>query len=219
MLKLYQFDRSPFAWKVRIVLAEKNVPYEGIVPQNKNDDLEFARLNPFRLTPVLVLEDGKAIYESTVIAEYLEETHPKPAMLPRDPYGKARVRMLEDAVDQYLYPVVRALTSSQFDYRPPLLIRKKAAEVDHKALEEARMKAHEHLARIDRELAGRTWFGGDLFSLADAAHVPALTGSLKLHGLLPDPKYPNIAAWSGRIAERASCRAAAPKEPARIVEA
>ena len=71
MLKLYNFERSPFGWKVRIVLAEKKVQYEAIAPENKNEDPAFARLNPFRLTPVLQLEDGRTLYESTVINEYL----------------------------------------------------------------------------------------------------------------------------------------------------
>src|SRR2546425_8218035 len=80
MLKLYAFDRSPFGWKVRVALAEKKIQYEMIVPENKNEDPAFARLNPFRKTPVLALEDGRTIYESTVINEYLEETQPQPAM-------------------------------------------------------------------------------------------------------------------------------------------
>src|SRR5216117_351128 len=136
MLKLYAFDRSPFGWKVRVALAEKKVPYEMIVPENKNEDPAFARLNPFRKTPVLALEDGRTIYESTVINEYLEEVHPKPAMLPKDPSERARVRMLEDTADQYLYAAIRGLTSSQFEYAPPFLNRKKPGEIDHKLLEE-----------------------------------------------------------------------------------
>src|SRR2546427_723065 len=155
MLKLYAFDRSPFGWKVRVALAEKKVPYEMIVPENKNEDPAFARLNPFRKTPVLALEDGRTIYESTVINEYLEETQPQPPMLPKEPYERARVRMLEDTFDQYFYPAIRDLTNSQFDYEPPVLHRKKADKVDHKLLEESRIKVHEHLQRLEGELKGR----------------------------------------------------------------
>ena len=138
MLKLYNFERSPFGWKVRIVLAEKQVQYEAIAPENKNEDPAFARLNPFRLTPVLQLEDGRTLYESTVINEYLEEVYPNPPMLPRDPYERARVRMIEDTTDQHFYQVLRGLTVSQFEYAPPYLIRKKADQIDHKLLEELR---------------------------------------------------------------------------------
>lgn len=219
MLKLYNFERSPFGWKVRIVLAEKKVAYEAIAPENKNEDPAFARLNPFRLTPVLQLEDGRTIYESTVINEYLEEVYPEPAMLPRDPYERARVRMIEDTTDQQVYQTLRGLTTSQFEYAPPFLIRKKPDQVDHTLLEDSRMKIHTHLARLDGELKGRTWFGGDVFSLADATLAPSLTMSLKLHGILPDAKYPNIAAWSERITARPSYKATIPKEPLTIKEA
>src|SRR5437867_10660324 len=58
MLELHDFDRSPFGWKTRIVLGEKKVPYEMFVPENKAESATFGKLNPFRLTPVLELEDG-----------------------------------------------------------------------------------------------------------------------------------------------------------------
>ena len=219
MLKLYAFDRSPFGWKVRVALAEKKIKYEMIVPENKNEDPAFARLNPIRKTPVLVLEDGRSIYESSLINEYLEEVHPQPPMLPKDPYERARVRMIEDTFDQYVYPAVRDFTNAQFDYQPPILHRRKADKVDHKLLEESRMKVHDHLRRLEEELKGRTFFGGDIFSLADAALVPALTGNLMILGVLPDPKYANIGAWIGRVTARPTYKAAAPKEMPRIQEA
>ena len=199
MLKLHHFDRSPFGWKARMVLAEKKVRYEVIVPENKAESAAFGKLNPFRLTPVLELEDGRTIYESTVISEYLEEVHPNPPMLPKDPWERARIRMLEDTTDQYLYPVIRDLRSARYEYAPPFLIPKKPAEVDQKLLEEARIKVQVHLARLEKELSGRTWFGGEIFSLADVALAPPLTASLPLLGVLPDSRYPALAAWSRRM--------------------
>jgi RNA polymerase-associated protein len=198
MLKLHHLDRSPFGWKVRLVLEEKQAPYKLVIPENKSEDPAFLKLNPFRLTPVLELEDGATIYESTVINEYIEERFPEPAMLPKDPYERARIRMIEDTTDQYVY------------------VRKKADEVDHKLLEASRIKLHEHLTRLESELAGRTYFGGGMFSLADAALVPPLTASMKLLSVLPDKRYPLIASWSARVVERASYIASAPKEPLRI---
>lgn len=218
MLKLYAFDRSPFGWKTRVVLAEKKILYEMIVPENKSEDPSFAKLNPFRLTPVLVLEDGRTLYESTIINEYLEETHPTPAMLPKDPYERAKVRMLEDTTDLYLYRTMADLRNAEYTYEPPYLIRRKAGDIDHKLLEEAKTKMHEHLSRLERELGSRKWFGADLFSLADAALVAPLTGSLTLFGFLPSEKYKNLTAWCKRVCERPSYKEAAPKEPTRIKE-
>jgi glutathione S-transferase len=218
MLRLHSFDRSPYGWKVRIVLAEKKIPHDTIVPQNKNEDPAFARLNPFRKTPVLELEGGRTVYESTLINEYLEEVFPEPAMLPRDPYERARVRMIEDTADQYFNPAIRAATLAEYEMSPPWLIRRKADKVDHKALEEARVKIHDHLAILEQELKGRTWFGGDLFSLADAALVAPLTGSLPLLGILPGSKYPNLGGWVARVKTRPAYKASAPKEPTTIKE-
>ena len=216
MLKLHHLDRSPFGWKVRMVLEEKKAPYTLVIPENKSENPAFLKLNPFRLTPVLELEDGATIYESTVINEYLEERFPEPAMLPKDPYERARLRMIEDTTDQYLYVALREFRMAQFEYAPPFLVRKKADEVDHKLLEASRVKLHEHLTRLESELAGRSYFGGAMFSLADAALAPPLTASLKLLSVLPDKRYPLIAAWSARIVERSSYIASAPKEPLRI---
>ena len=218
MLKLHHLDRSPFGWKVRMVLEEKGVPYQLVIPENKSENPAFHKLNPFRLTPVLELEDGGTIYESTVINEYLEEAYPTPAMLPKDPYERARIRMIEDGTDQYVYLALRDFRTAQFEYAPPFLVRKKADEVDHKLLESSRVKLHEHLTRLESELAGRAYFGGAMFSLADVALAPPLTASMKLLGVLPDKRYPLIAAWSARVVERSSYIASAPKEPLRIRE-
>lgn len=218
MLKLHHLDRSPFGWKVRMVLEEKRIPYKLVIPENKSEDPGFLKLNPFRLTPVLELESGGTIYESTVINEYLEDAFPEPAMLPNDPYERARLRMIEDTTDQYVYTALRDFRMAQFEYAPPFLVRKKADEVDHKLVESSRAKLHEHLTRLESELAGRAYFGGAMFSLADAALAPPLTASMKLLSVLPDKRYPLIAAWSARVVERSSYIASAPKEPLRIRE-
>jgi glutathione S-transferase len=218
MLKLHHFDRSPFGWKVRIVLAEKKVPYALVVPENKSEDPAFGRLNPFRLTPVLELDGDRSVYESSVINEYLEEAFPDPPMLPRDPYERARVRMIEDTTDQYLMSALRALREAEFEYEPPFLTRKKPAQVDLKALEQAKTRVHEHLARLEGQIRGRTWFGGEIFSLADATLVPPLMGTLPLLKVLPDSRYPELEKWRRRVAERPSYVASQPKEPLRIKE-
>jgi glutathione S-transferase len=218
VLKLHAFDRSPYGWKTRVVLAEKKVPYAVVVPENKSEDPRFGDLNPFRLTPVLELPDRRTVYESTVVNEFLEESYPDPPMLPKDPWARARVRMLEDTTDQYFLPAIRALTLSQFTSRPPYLIRKPADQVDPAAVEAALTKVHVHLARLEGELGRAPWFGGEIFSLADAALVPPLMMTLPVLGILPDARYPNLSAWRLRVAERPSYAASKPAEPTRIEE-
>ena len=218
MLTLHHFDRSPYGQKVRIVLNEKAIPCTLVVPENKNEDPAFAALNPFRLTPVLQLEDGRTVWESSVINEYLEETFPSPPMLPKDPWERARVRMIEDACDQYLSPAIRVVVLARFEYAPPHLVRKAAAAVDQAALDAGRIKLNEQLARFASALGDRTWFGGEMFSLADASLVALLTGSLHTIGEFPSGKFPKLEAWAARAATRPSCRKAAPKQPLTIKE-
>ena len=127
------------------------------------------------------------------------------------------MRLLEDTTDQYVYAALRELRAAQYDYQPPVLIRKPASDVDPKALEAAKANVHYHLARLESELEGKTWFGGAQFTLADVTLAPALTGTLELLGLLPDAKrYPNLAAWRERIVARPAYAASKPKEPLRI---
>lgn len=216
MLKLYDLDRSPFCWKVRLVLSEKGIPHEVITPQDKATDPVFERLNPFRLTPVLQLADGRTIYESTVICEYLEDAYRDPAMLPHDPFERARLRMIEDTTDQYLYPAVRGFTMAQYAYEPPVLRRKPDSEVDEKLRDESRAKIEKHLGYLEEMLGERRWFGGDMFSIADCALAPSLSASLRLHGFLPDDRWPRLTSWIARVADRSSFLRTAPKVPTRI---
>jgi glutathione S-transferase len=203
MLKLHHLDRSPFGWKVRIVLAEKNVPHTLVIPDNKTEDPAFVKLNPYRLTPVLELDGGTSIYESTVINEYLEEAYPEPAMLPKDPVERARVRMLEDTTDQYLYS--RCGISA-----PRGSIR--GAVPDPQTGRSDRSQASRNHAREDprapgvsSELAGRTFFGGAII-LARRRQVGPRSPGRSAVGVLPRP-YPQITAWTARIASRPSCAA------------
>src|SRR2546425_5191613 len=84
MMKLYDFLPCPFGQKVRIILAEKGLSYELVqidLTQGEQRKPEFLRLNPFGRVPVLIDEDI-TVYDSTIIAEYLEDEYPEPPLLP-----------------------------------------------------------------------------------------------------------------------------------------
>src|SRR5215475_15372980 len=106
MIKLYDFPRSPYCQKVRLVLAEKDLSYEKVfvdLMKNEQKAAEFLRLNPYGKVPVLVDED-EVIYDSTVINEYLEDEYPLPRLMPEDSQGRAQVRLLEDYCDNSFIP-------------------------------------------------------------------------------------------------------------------
>src|SRR4051794_22752633 len=99
MVVLYEHPVSPFAQKVKIALAEKGVAFESRMPDLfTGGDAEFAAANPRQEVPALI--DGDvAVFDSTVILEYIEDRWPAPPLLPASPAERARVRMLEELCD------------------------------------------------------------------------------------------------------------------------
>jgi maleylpyruvate isomerase len=109
MLKLHGYFRSSAAFRVRIALNYKQLTYQSIPVHLLRDGGEqhsasFRQRNPARLVPVL--EDGPlTLTQSLAIIEYLEETHPTPALLPRDAAGRARVRALALGIACDIHPL------------------------------------------------------------------------------------------------------------------
>ncbi len=96
-MKLHGYFRSSAAFRVRIALNLKGIKYEDAFHHlRKGEHLKdsYAKLNPQKLLPTLQLDDGTALAQSLAIIEYLDETHPQPPLLPRDPVGRAQVRAL-----------------------------------------------------------------------------------------------------------------------------
>ena len=91
--RLYHYPLSPFSRKVRLSLAEKKIEVELVEERYWEQDADFLRRNPAGKVPVLKL-GGKTMSESSAICEYLEETHPSPPLLPRDPDQRYEVRRL-----------------------------------------------------------------------------------------------------------------------------
>ena len=97
-VKVYSFWRSIASFRVRIALNLKGVKPDEIVDidllQGKQREDSFRAVNPQMLIPALIEDGGPVLFQSMAIMEYLEETRPQPALLPRDPLGRARVRGL-----------------------------------------------------------------------------------------------------------------------------
>src|SRR3954465_10252963 len=109
MLELWHEWNSVHSFKVRVVLSEK-----GLAWADRNLELlnfehlrpEYLRLNPNGVVPTLV-HDGRVVLESSIICEYLEDAFPAPALLPSDPYGRARARVWLKHFDEVVHPAVR----------------------------------------------------------------------------------------------------------------
>src|ERR1700735_4389738 len=108
-MKLYSMDLSNFATKSRLVIYEKGLNVEmAAIPGGKLSSPEYAQVNPLGKIPALDA-DGLLIPESEVINEYLEDKYPTPALMPKSPEGRAKVRIITRFHDLYLEPPLRAL--------------------------------------------------------------------------------------------------------------
>jgi len=194
-MRLYDFPDCPFAQKVRIVLAEKELEYETQfvdLRQGEQRKPEFLKLNPYGRVPVLV-DDEVIVYDSTLINEYLEDEYPHPHLMPEDSAGRARVRTLEDFSDNSFLPSAGFVQAE---------LAKPPAEQDPERLQRYRKGLSDSLTRLEGFLTGREFLAGD-FSLADVAFVPAVLNLGRL-GVEVDPRLRSVAAWIARLRERPS---------------
>jgi glutathione S-transferase len=197
MIKLYDFLPCPFGQKVRVVLAEKGLSYELTpidIAQGEQRKRDFLRLNPFGRVPVLVDEDV-TIYDSTIIAEYLEDEYPEPPLLP--PVGnsalRARARMWEDFADTSFTTQVGQLMAE---------LTKNESDRDATRLQRLQQTVDQMLTFLNHELQGQEFLTGQ-FSVADIAFVPRLVVLPDL-GIDAGLNRPNVDGWYKRMIERPS---------------
>jgi len=109
-VKLYSYFRSSAAYRVRIALNLKGIAYETVSVHlvkdgGHNKRPEFRAVNPQMRVPALVTAAGDVLIQSLAIIEYLDETHPEPPLLPRDPTARAKVRALADLIACDIHPL------------------------------------------------------------------------------------------------------------------
>jgi maleylacetoacetate isomerase/maleylpyruvate isomerase len=107
-MKLYTYFRSTAAYRVRIALNLKGLPYEAVpvhLLRSEENDPAYRALSPLGTIPALLADDGTALTQSLAIVEYLDEIHPRPALLPSDPIERARVRALALTVACDIHPL------------------------------------------------------------------------------------------------------------------
>jgi glutathione S-transferase len=195
---LYHDRPSSNCDRVKIALAEKGLSYESIrvrLAQKEQKSPEFLKLNPYGKIPVLV-EDGKVLFESCIINEYLDDKYPEPPLMPKDPYLRGRGRVLIDYALNYLHEPYWALRGEML---------KAQADRNSAVIEETRNTLRNLLLYLEDALADRSYFLGE-FSLCDIAMVPRFL-RMETYGALPAPEIPRLGAWLQRIKQRPSVQA------------
>ena len=109
-MTLYSFFRSSAAYRVRIALNLKGLGYETIPIHlqkdgGRNKRPEFRAINPLMRVPALALDSGEVLTQSLAIIEYLDEIHPQPPLLPRDPVARAKARALAQLIACDIHPL------------------------------------------------------------------------------------------------------------------
>ncbi|WP_062762229.1 glutathione S-transferase family protein [Falsirhodobacter sp. alg1] len=170
MNRLYHFSLSPFCRKVRLTLAEKKVEVELVEERYWEQSPEFLRRNPAGKVPILRI-DGRIMTESQAICEWLEETIPRPALMPADPMQRYEVRRLCMWFDDKFYHEV---TSKLVFERVKI---RGQGYPDSKAIKSGSSRIKYHLDYMAWLLDQRSWLAGDEMTLADfaaAAHLSSL---------------------------------------------
>jgi ganglioside-induced differentiation-associated protein 1 len=114
MITLYDFGNSVACQKVRVVMCEKGLDWETVkvdLFRAEQFNSQYLRLNPKGVVPTIVNE-GKAVTESTLICEYLDDVFPEPRLVPTDPLQRARMRFWSKAVDEGLHEGVTEISFS-----------------------------------------------------------------------------------------------------------
>ena len=197
MLIVYEHPLSPYAQKVKISLREKGIGFEtrlpaGIGTGSTPDD--FMKGNPRGEVPFL--RDGDAaIFDSTIILEYIEDKWPTPPMLPKSPLDRARVRLIEDVMDCHYEPINWGLGELNN-------FKRATGELKDTIVARAGEQIAGLHAWLERELGDREWFNGDDFGWGDLSVVPYINGSAG-SGFTP-PKGSKLEAWHKRAMGRSS---------------
>jgi glutathione S-transferase len=202
-MKLIGSLASPYTRKVRIVLAEKKIDFEFEIDNPWKPDSKTAKANPLGKVPVLVLEDGRTLFDSRVIAAFLDNATPLARLIPAENRERVEVRRWEALADGVLDAGVLARLENQRDakLRSATWIERQLGKVGA------------GLAAMDAELGDKPWCVGNGYTLADIA-LGVCLGWLEFRYPKMDWKkdHANLARAFAKLSERQSFADTLPRE-------
>ena len=205
-MKIYGFPLSPFVRKVLVAVQEKGVDAE-IVPTNPSQpDDEFLACSPFSKIPAMD-DGGFKLADSTAIVTYLDAQYDGPALLPAEAKARGKAVWFEEIGDTILVPAGVPMIVNRF--LRPRVFGTEGDEAAALAAEEAIKKPLGYLESV----VGDEWLDG-AFSVGDIA-IASIIRTLKYaNWQLDDDANPRLAAWYGRVQQRAGWKAAIAQEEA-----
>ena len=199
-MKLFSTSGSPYARKVRVVLAEKRIDCEIVMLAGLSDpDSPLPAHNPLGKVPTLLLDDGSGLFDSPVICEYLDSKTPVKHLIPQT--KRIEVKRWEALADGVCDATVAIVMEG----------RRASEKQDATIVERQQLKVERGLRALSQDLGENKWYLGETFSLADIA-VGCTLGYLQLR--MPElawhEQYPNLARFYGQMIKRPSFQNTAP---------
>ena len=210
-IKLYQSAGSPNSRRVRIFLAEKGLSIP-IVPvdlgKGEQHSETYRAINPRRVVPTLVLEDGTAIGEVPAIIRYIEETHPQTPLLGETAKEKALVTMWERRVElEGFAAVMEAIRNAA----PGLKGRAIAGPYDYEQIpelaERSKLRVKNFFADLDARLREVPFVAGDRYSVADITALVTVDFAAKAINFPISEEHIALKRWYDQVSKRASASA------------
>ncbi len=207
-LKLYHAAASPNSRRVRIFLAEKGIAILLVsvdLAKGEQHSDAYRAINPRRVVPTLVLQDGTAIGEVLAIWRYLEEVYPTPALLGSTPKDKALVTMWERRAELEGFAAVMEGVRNAAER---LKGRAIAGPYDYDQIpalvERSRLRVKNFYADLDARLAEVSFAAGNAFSAADITGLVTVDFATKAMGLPPPNEHSALKAWYEKVSSRPS---------------
>lgn len=192
-MKLIASLTSPYARKIRIVLAEKKIDFDLVLDSPWVEGNGISALNPLGKIPVLVLDDESTLFDSRVIAEYLDAVAPNNRLIPASGRERTSVKRWEALADGVLDAAVAAFLES----------RRPDGERSPSWVGRQRGKVNQTLQAMSDELGEQPWCYGSSLSLADIAVGCALGYvSFRLGDIRWSEQYPNLAHLYEKLMQR-----------------
>src|SRR5262245_10359851 len=196
---LYHDVPSTTTDRGKIARAEKGLTWNGVrisLAKREQKSPQHLQRNPYGKIPVIE-DDGRILFESCIINEYLDEKYPTPPLQPKDPYLRARGRILVDYFLNYLHEPYWALRGE--------MIKKDKSDRDPQRIVETRRLVTERLKYLEDALGDQPFFLG-AYSLTDIALLPRFP-RLEQYGVLPSAALPKLTAWYERMKQRPAVKA------------